>query len=169
LTNCFAIGQSAALLNLFYILHSCKAKFFADISKYNYCSSFIEMLLLEARQAAILIQHTFRVHKMKRLKINYDPVLASFGSELEARSYRRSYQNARNFELRLNWREMHWKLMPQERLQFGGVRGPAHIPNKYILLGLEIALQLGCTAQFRTNIPNFLFLFRYVFSARIQR
>jgi hypothetical protein len=68
-------GQSSALLDLFYVLHSCRHKFYVDISKHNYCSAFTDMLLLECRHAAILLQHTFRVHKMKKVMLSYDPVM----------------------------------------------------------------------------------------------
>ena len=130
------------MLDIFYILHLCKTNFLVEISKYNYCGSFCDMLLLESRYAAILIQHTFRTFKMKKIKREFNPDHVGFGTELEAKMYRRSYQNSRNFELRMNWRIMHWSLGVAGRKAPGGLRGPAHIPEKYVLLGLEVLLQL---------------------------
>eukprot|EP00981_Chlorochromonas_danica_P002856 scaffold564_cov172-Ochromonas_danica.AAC.1 len=130
-------GTSCGVLNLLYVLDGCKEKFTAELSNFKFNGRAVEMLLVEAKVAAVLIQHTFRARKSKKQlqsklpsgtleqvetetrkdlngtnsKPAIDPItaehIASFGTEKEVFYRKMRVINARSTALRKVWRKMH--------------------------------------------------------------
>lgn len=136
-------GKSACLLDLLYVLSSCRERFSDELSKYNFNGRFHEMLLLESRLAATLIQHTFRAYKKRKTIhiMHENPYTKVFGTDLEMKMLRVGYVTAKGFELRMRWRIMHWDKHNTE-WPVVGMRGPIHVPQKYVLLGMNVILSL---------------------------
>jgi hypothetical protein len=134
-------GISGGILNLLYVINSCKDKFSMELSNYNFTGRIIEMLILEARLAAILIQHSFRAKmSKKKLKANAVkfPHLKGFGTEKEVYYRQLGVINSRSSELRYYWRLMHNFHPKTIRNTVGGMRGPIHVGESYLILCLDI-------------------------------
>lgn len=143
-------GKCRARLDMIYLIYVSKDKFIGDISMFSFAGRAAELLAAEARLAAILIQHFFRV--CKTAKANSRAALAdahkrsavsnSFGTEEEMLHMRKRAAQLRTIDLRNLWRDMHAHMRRAERQTIGGFRGPAHIPFQYVLLLLEIILTI---------------------------
>mmetsp|Transcript_21334 Transcript_21334/g.29551 ORF Transcript_21334/g.29551 Transcript_21334/m.29551 type:complete len:1492 (-) Transcript_21334:71-4546(-) len=158
-------GCTCALLDVLNVLHCCKEQYPIEMSQYNFNGRAFEMMIQEARLAALLIQHSFRA-KRCRLANLYKPTLPGFGSEYEVRISRLSLVNARSCELRENWHIMHGTTKAKYRRlksrplkesdkknmaktmaeSIGGLRGPIHIGLYYTEMLLEIILHLTSPA-----------------------
>jgi hypothetical protein len=103
-----------------------------------------EMMSLEGRLAAILIQHTYRSHRAARnateRKVN--PITLTFGGDLEMRFLREAAVQARSKQLRLQWAGFHVKQSAHDRATPVGFRGPCHMPQHYVTLLLDLTLNL---------------------------
>ena len=135
-------GRSGCLLDLLHIMHATRDRYTVELAKYAFSGRFHEMLLLESKLAATLIQHTFRAHRKRLTALKPKPLGEDFGTDLEMKMLRVGYVTARGFEIRMQWRTMHWHQTAESKLQVGGSRGPIHLPCKYTLLGMEIILSL---------------------------
>lgn len=133
-------GRSVAVLNLLYVLHCSMGRFYHELSSFNFVGHFFDMLLVEAKLAATLIQHTFRVHReLKSKEFQTVGVLArGFGTNTEIMKSRMSSVNARSAEIRRHWNLMHCFLQKLERMSQYGKRGPVHVIENYTLVGLQI-------------------------------
>lgn len=152
-------GRTCALLDVLNILNCCKEQFPIEISQYNFNGRAMEMMIQEARLAALLIQHMYRARRCRNMN-TYTTSQPGFGSEYEVRISRISLINARSSELREYWRILHGK----EHSRFhrksetkysessvvnqpiGGLRGPAHLGLYYSEVILEIVLHLTSEA-----------------------
>lgn len=138
-------GKCGGLLDLLYILHSCKESFLHEMSHANFNGRAIDMLMQEARLAAIIIQHAFRAQRNARRL--YKGAISvkkhvGFGSDADIRESRLEVIGARTEELRTKWKVMHCFYPKHVVRQVGGVRGPIHIGTVYTRLALEVVLQL---------------------------
>ena len=138
-------GKCGGLLDLLYILHSCKETFMPEMSQANFNGRAIDMLIQEAKLAAILIQHAFRANRNAK-KLNKGMTALTkhmgFGSEEDIVKSRLGVISGRTKELRAKWRAMHCFHPPHIAAQIGGLRGPIHVGSTYTKLALEIILQL---------------------------
>lgn len=135
-------GTSGALLDLLHVLHAGKERFAIELAKFGFSALFHEMLLLESKLAAILIQHSWRAHRKRQTSRMPKKLGEDFGTDLEMKMLRVGYVSARGFSLRMAWRTMHWFQTSQSKLKPGGFRGPIHMRSNYVLLGLNIILTL---------------------------
>jgi hypothetical protein len=138
-------GKCAGLLDLLYILHSCKEAFLNEMSQANFNGRAIDMLNQEARLAAIIIQHAFRASRnAKHLAENITTLVkhVGFGTDQDIRKARLGVVDSRTHELRAKWRAMHCFHPANVVSQVGGLRGPIHIGPTYCKLVLEIILHL---------------------------
>ena len=137
-------GKSAAQTSLLYILHIGRAKFMKELSNFNFAGRSFEMLTIEARLAAMLIQHTFRTYKgRKNFKgRNVNPITLTFGSDFVMRTLRENSIKARGKQLRELWDSLHTTQTSIERNTPSGFTGPCHIEPKFDILILEMALSL---------------------------
>lgn len=140
-------GQTCAILNLLFILHSSKDIYQEELSQYTFCVRAIEMLLQEARLAAILIQHTFRAYSNRMRKVDYSSQNTGFGTEMEIKMSKILLVNARSAALRSRWRSMHNRYPAAERAIVGGIRGPIYIKSMFIIKAIEIVLYLVAPAM----------------------
>lgn len=135
-------GQSAAQLDILYILHNCREKYRDKFSEYQFVSRFCDLLNLEAKLAATLIQHAYRVYlddkRPKELATNEK----GFGTYEEMSRLRHRALHERTNELRAKWSTMHWMQRKEERRIHCGIRGPVHIREVYMNLGMEILTTL---------------------------
>lgn len=135
-------GRSAGQLDLLYVLHACRDKFQNDLSVFNFTGKAHEMMMLESRLAAILIQHSYRA-RLDRKKIR--PIITyieGFGTAEEMKAMRENVIFNRNKDLRFRWRLLHYASTRRMRNIIGGMRGPAHIGPVYTNLVLDIILSL---------------------------
>ncbi len=134
------VGRSVAALNLIFVLHCSIHIFYSEISSFNFTEHYLDMLLVEAKLAATLIQHTFRTFKEeKSIKFNSIGKLAKgFGTPAEIMRSRKSSINARSAELRKNWKLLHMFQTKNERRGLYGARGPVHIMEIYTVTGLQV-------------------------------
>ncbi len=138
-------GRSAAQLNLINIIHVGKDKYIKELSLFNFSGRSFEMMSVECRLAAILIQHTFRSFKSeKNVKIRKTlPISETFGGNLEMRFLREAAVRARSKELREAWHVFHEKQSKHEINTPSGYRGPCHMEKQlFVIMLLEIALSL---------------------------
>lgn len=135
-------GKCCALLDLLFIIDSCKDKFMFEISSANFNGKVIEMCMQEANLAAIMIQHTYRAKRNKKLTYRFTTIgtnLEGFGTDREIRMSRIGLINARTVELKDNWRLLH-RNRPSH--QIGALRGPIHIGINYTKVILELIAYL---------------------------
>jgi hypothetical protein len=138
-------GRCAGLLDLLYILHSCKESFVLEMSQANFNGRAIDMLMQEARLAAIVIQHAFRAARNAKQLYKTEVTLVKhvgFGTERDIRRSRLGVVSSRTNELRAKWRAMHCFHPATLVAQIGGLRGPIHVGSTYTRLALEIILHL---------------------------
>lgn len=138
-------GKCGGLLDLLYILHSCKESFLHEMSHANFNGRAIDMLIQEARLAAIIIQHAFRAQRnaQQLYKGNISVKKhAGFGTDADIRNSRLEVISGRTKELRKKWNLMHCFYPKYVVRQVGGVRGPIHVGSVYTRLTLEIMLHL---------------------------
>ena len=137
-------GRSAAQLDLLLMLHVGRTKFASQLSLFNFAGRSLEMSSLEARLAAILIQHTFRAWRADRMTQvnNYNPITRTFGGDLEMRFLREGSVKARGKQLRTMWADFHEQQSAHERKTPSGFRGPCHLGQVYMIIILEMALAL---------------------------
>ena len=137
-------GQSAAELDILYILHNCREKYRDKFSEYQFVGRFCDLMNLEAKLAATLIQHAYRAHldyiRPKELALNEQ----GFGTYEEMSRLRHRALNERSNELRAKWGSMHWIQKKEERKIHGGIRGPVHIREVYMNMGMQILTTLLC-------------------------
>lgn len=133
-------GTTTALLELLYVVQACLSRFSYEISSHSFISLFFEMLLIESRMAAQLIQHVFRVHRERQEdKIrSFGSLSEGFGTRAEIMRARTRAHNIRSAELRGNWKLMHCFQTREMRRSIYGLRGPVHVRDHYLLTGLEI-------------------------------
>ena len=132
-------GASAAALNLLYVLHCSKNHYYFELSSASYIGHFFDMMLVEAKLAATLIQHSFRTFReMRSTRMRPMRELArGWGSETEAARARQRSVNLRSGELRTKWKLMHMAIRKNEKNILYGMKGPVHMMVKYTILGLE--------------------------------
>ena len=135
-------GQSAAQLDILYILHNCREKYRDKFSEYQFVSRFCDLLNLEAKLAATLIQHTIRVYLDSKRPQELSANEQGFGTYEEMSRLRYRALHERSNELRAKWGSMHWIQKKEERKIHGGLRGPVHIRAVYMKLGMEILTTL---------------------------
>jgi len=102
------------------------------------------MMSIEARLAAILIQHTYRSHRAARNSVTrkVNPITETFGGNMEMRFLREAAVHARSKQLRAQWASFHAQQSGHERATPMGFRGPCHMPQKFVTLVLDLALVL---------------------------
>lgn len=139
-------GSTVAALNLLYVLHCSRKHYYFEMSSANYIGLFFEMLLVEAKLAATLIQHTFRTFReMKYARVRPLGELArGWGTQLEAARARQQSINQRSGELRTKWKLMHMHQRKADKTILYGIKGPIHILPKFVVLGLETVEYLVC-------------------------
>lgn len=138
-------GKAACVLDLLYILDQTCDRVLIEMSNFNYAGKLTEMMLQEARLAAILIQHTFRSMKAKmRLKnSHFGASNAYFGNEKQIYYRQLGVINARSNELRSLWRSFRGHYSIDSRNKLGGERGPLHMHgDSYLQKSLSIIQQL---------------------------
>lgn len=135
-------GKSGGLLDLLFVLHGCREKYFDDLSRYNFCGRADDMLLVEYRLAAILIQHAFRSMVDKLRARPSTAVSRVFGTNKDLDELRDNVVKKRTRDLKYMWNKMHCYQSRSARNVPFGYRGPVHIPETYVKLTLEIMLQL---------------------------
>lgn len=148
-------GVSGGILNLLWVLNGCKHLFLTELSNYKFNGRALDMLMVEAKIAAILIQHTFRAKRSKKqlLLENQDDLqhMKGFGTDKD-RYYRKlRVINSRSTELRNFWRHFHNKpnnnshnatgrrasQSIRNNALVGGMRGPIHIQQYHVTLTLQ--------------------------------
>eukprot|EP01034_Spumella_vulgaris_P029563 gene29563-36632_t len=112
------------------------------MSQFNFNGRALEMLVQEAKCAAIMIQHAYRARRYSIALKSFTLTVTGFGSEREARMSRLGVVNARSDELRAKWRSLRCFHNDKELALCGGLRGPIHVGPKYTELTLEIILHL---------------------------
>ena len=146
-------GETIAALNLLYVLNCSKQQFHMELSHNNFIGLFFEMMLLECKLAATLIQHcyrTFRELKMTKHR-PLGELAQGWGTRQEIYKARQRSINLRTCDLKRKWKEMHAKTKRRgEGKVLYGVRGPIHMDLTYDQLGLEIAEYL-LSAKSRDN------------------
>jgi len=138
-------GKCTALLDILFILDSCKDKYLSEISACNFNGRVVAMLIQEARLAAIMIQHAYRAKRNRNLSykmIGKRNNNNGFGTDREVFYSRLSLINARTNELRENWRLMHRDYSKDHCRLVSGIRGPIYIGSNYIKVALELIAYL---------------------------
>ena len=139
-------GRSGGKLDLLHVLECCVSRYHADYCLFNYSGRFCEMALLEARLAAVLIQHTFRSQRelknKRRTGVNVGPFAQGFGNASDIYRQRLKTINARTQTLKHFWRQMHEIIPKNAPPIMYGVRGPIHIGEEYMTSGLNTILHL---------------------------
>lgn len=131
-------SECGGILQLLHVLNGCTSRFSKELSTFNTVCRIFEMLLVESRVAAVLIQHTFRVHIARskpRASGAYDD---DFGSKKEVERQIRRTENARSTELRNRWRSMHAQQSQSTRLSLYGLRGAVQVGTRHMKLCLSI-------------------------------
>lgn len=144
-------GKSNSYLDLLLILECCVTRFHRDYSTHNYTGKLCDLMLLEMKLAAILIQHTWRSKKELREKRDMGDKLVKryaegFGVASDIYRQRVLTINARTDTLLRLWRLMHADLSPDERKILCGIRGPVHMAAEYVTAGLNTMLYL-CSSK----------------------
>ena len=135
-------GRTGGVLPLLNVLNICTSRFSAELSTFNAVGRMIEMLILEPKLAAVLIQHTYRVHYNRnrpRPPGQYDE---GFGTSHEMERQKQKHINARSSELRSYWRTIHGVNSENKGRGTYGMNGPIHIGIKYTKLVLNIIVSL---------------------------
>ncbi len=140
-------GRSLAQLDLLCILHVGKETYRSELAEFNFTGRVMEMVSIECRLAAIIIQHRFRTWSgyKRRKKRNVNPITLTFGSDMVMNSLRESSIDARTADLKGLWKNMHVRMTEEQILTPSGFRGPCHVHENYTLIILEIVLSLVCT------------------------
>ena len=86
-------GRSLAQLDLLCILHVGKETYRSELAEFNFTGRVMEMVSIECRLAAIIIQHRFRTWSgyKRRKKRNVNPITLTFGSDMVMNSLREQY------------------------------------------------------------------------------
>ena len=107
----------------------------------------MEMISIECRLAAIVIQHRFRAwssyRKRKVRKVN--PITLTFGSDMVMNNLKESSINARTADLKGLWKNMHSHMTQEQILTPSGFRVPCHVHENYSMMILDIVLSLVAT------------------------
>jgi len=139
-------GQSMALLDLIYILHAARTKYVPELSENNFSGRATDMLLLEARVAALQMQHMVRSHKARVLNTlrrhDSNDLIRSFGSEEQTEIITESSILARTRLLQARWNDMHLGHAKDKICTPMGFRSPIHIAPRYCQLIMEIVATL---------------------------
>ena len=139
-------GQSMALLDLIYILHAARTKYVPELSENNFSGRATDMLLLEARVAALQMQHMVRSHKARVLNTlrrhESNDLIRSFGSEEQTKIITESSILGRTRLLQARWNDMHLGHAKEMICTPMGYRSPIHIAPRYCQLILEIVATL---------------------------
>lgn len=162
-------GVSCGVLNLLFVLNGCKDRFTLELSQFKFNGRAVDMLLVEAKLAAVLIQHTFRASIGKKQllgqsarKAQVAGAVEGFGSAKEAYYRKLRVINSRSSDLRQVWRKMHnteskhlsrpnsRAARPMSgvtssvanRILVGGIRGPIHLDAFHVHLALQIICHL---------------------------
>lgn len=139
-------GQSCGMLDLLYILHAARTKYIPELSENNFAGRATDMLMLEARQSVLMLQHMVRAHtsrKKNRERIEeVDGLIGSFGTAAEVALLSDANILKRTESLKNRWIDMHVLQSPEERCTAMGYRSPVHIGPKYSSLVMEILLSL---------------------------
>jgi hypothetical protein len=135
-------GKSQSVFDVLYVLHVLKIKMYKELSTFKFSGRAHEMMMGEMRLAAIMIQHTYRSMVIRTRVRPPNPMTDCFGDPKVMRDLRLSVVNARSLDLRLKWQVMHsfWSKSTKEKI--GGFRGPIYVGQEYVILILEIVLQL---------------------------
>jgi hypothetical protein len=147
-------GKSSSYLNLLHVLECCAPKFHRDFSTHNFTGKLFDLMLLEMKLAAIIIQHTWRSKKELRIKreAGDKPVkryAEGFDEVSDSRtkiSLRELTIHARTDSLVRLWRLMHAELSADDKEILSGIRGPVHMAGEYITAGLNTTLFL-CSSK----------------------
>ncbi len=131
-------GISGSVLNLLYVINSCKERYVIELSNFSFNARAMEMLVQEARFAATLIQHTFRCQISKRRLNTQKFEMPGFDSDREVYYRQLRVINSRSSELRSFWRIMHNHHPVKMRRTIGGMRGPIHVGSTYLDLCLDV-------------------------------
>lgn len=134
-------GRVAGLLDQLYIIHRCRQRFQDELSQHNFCGQIMEMVLLEYRHAAILIQHSIRMKfegkTQEKVSASFRPDREGFGDLDEMRKLRENVKRQRSRDLSSQWHMMRANLSNSQRKLVGGERGVSHVQEKYLKLILE--------------------------------
>ncbi|KAJ1435089.1 hypothetical protein B484DRAFT_446296 [Ochromonadaceae sp. CCMP2298] len=126
-------GRATAMLDVHYVFSSLKENFTFELSHCNYNGRAFEMLMQEARLAAMLIQDAFRASR-QRLRIKAAvmlPIHAGFGSHEEVHAEQLRLVARRSMDLRAQWLSLHMFHKKSIIQQHGGMRGPIQIGVNY--------------------------------------
>jgi hypothetical protein len=131
-------GVSGSVLNLLYVINSCKERYVIELSNFSFNARAMDMMIQEARFAATLIQHTFRCQISKRRLKRQKFEIPGFDTDREVYYRQLRVINSRSSELRSFWRIMHNNHPVKLRQMIGGMRGPIHVGGTYLDLCLDI-------------------------------
>ena len=138
-------GKSAGALDLLHVLECCSKRYHPEYCLFNYTGRFCDMLLLEAKLAAVIIQTFFRSNFELRKKRSSGAALVGiyaqgFGTSAEVYRQRVKTINARRQALREFWRRMHDDATPEQSKILYGIKGPVHMKEEYVTAGLNTML-----------------------------
>lgn len=135
-------GKSQSTFDVLYVLHVLKVKMYKELSTFKFSGRAHEMMMGEMRLAAIMIQHTYRSMVVRTRFHPPNPMTDCFGDPKVMRDLRLSVINARSLDLRLKWQVMHSFWDKSTKNKIGGLRGPIYVGQEYVILILEIILNL---------------------------
>lgn len=150
LTNCsINQGKVSGLLDLVHIFHMFRERYLDDISKHNFCGYVFDLLLLEMRLAAIIIQNAFRM-KYQRMKGQQNSTTShGFHDSIEYMKLQEEAIKTRKRDLNHRWRKMHWSSASSKRSSRFHIIGLPHIPALHVQLFLETILTCVSTLSIK--------------------
>jgi hypothetical protein len=151
-------GKSAGSLDLLHVLDCCSSRYHAEYCLFNYTGRFCDLILLESKLAAVIIQTFFRAQYELRQKRQAGSTLVGvfakgFGTSAEVYRQRLKTINARKQSLKFFWRVMHEDVTAEQKKMLFGVKGPVHINEEYITVGFRTMLFL-CSSKTRKHAPD---------------
>lgn len=151
-------GKSAGALDLLHVLDCCASRYHAEYSLFNYTGRFCDLVLLEAKLAAVIIQTYFRAcYELRQKRVAGNSLVGvfakGFGSSAEVYRQRVKTLNSRRQVLRNFWRVMHEDQSPEQKRILAGIRGPVHVSEEYITSGLKTMLFL-VSSKTRKHAPD---------------
>ena len=133
-------GKCQAALNQLFALHTGMSRFYFEISSNNFMEQFWNMVLVEAKLAATIIQHAYRTHReLKYTRYAHVGHLAEgWSSQEEVVRKRVQTLVERGGDLRTQWLMLHFYQAREDKKVLYGVKGPIHVPLVFMKTGLEI-------------------------------
>eukprot|EP01041_Mallomonas_annulata_P002171 gene2171-4222_t len=135
-------NQTGGILPMLKVIHLCTPKYIKEFSIFNTVGRILEVLLMEAKLASILIQQSYRKHRHRSKPIQPGRFDEGFGTTKQIDIQVQRAINARSVELRQKWKIMHMEQNKRLRSIEYGLRGPVYMPQKYTLIMLSIIFHL---------------------------